>query len=268
LKPSGSQRALTGAWSGAGTVNLTHTGSNLLTLGGSMANFAGDLSFGASTGSVRLYGNTGSAATAFDLGSSTATLFTRNGGSSFNLGSLTGASGTTLSGASSTTAVTTYTIGALGTSTTFSGRLTNGGQGVTALTKTGSGTLVLTGNSTHSGATNINQGKLELLGNFGATPVTVAADASLTGTGTMGGTLATTAGGIISPGASEGAAAGILTAASLNLDSPTLEFDLSSDPTTGNDRIAVPNNGPVTLAGTPAFPSISPTTSSRPAPTN
>jgi autotransporter-associated beta strand protein len=250
--PSGS-RTMNGAWSGSGTINLTNTGSNLLTLGGSMANFSGDLSFGASTGNVRLYGNAGSASAAFDLGASTATLFTRNGGTSFNLGSLTGASGTTLSGASSTTTLTTYTIGALDTSTTFHGRITNGGQGATALTKTGSGTLTLTGNSTHSGATNINQGSLELLGNFGSSPVNVAADATLTGAGTMGGTLATTAGGIISPGAGEGAAAGTLTAASLNLDSPTLVFDLSSDPATGNDRIVVSNNGAVTLAGTIHF---------------
>jgi autotransporter-associated beta strand protein len=244
---------MNGAWSGSGTINITNTGSNLLTLGGSMANFSGDLSLGTSTGSVRLYGNTGSATTAFDLGSSTVTLFTRNGGTSFNLGSLTGASGTTLSGASSTTTVTTYTIGALGTSTTFNGRITDGGQGATALTKTGSGTLTLTGNSTHSGATNINQGSLELLGTFGTSPVAVAADATLTGTGTMGGTLTTAAGAILSPGADNGSAAGTLTAASLNLDSPRLLFDLSSNPTTGNDRIAVSNNGAVTLAGTIHF---------------
>lgn len=250
INPSGS-RNMSGAWSGAGTINLTNTGSNLLTLGGSMANFSGDLSLGASTGLVRLYGNTGSANTAFNLGSSTVTLFTRNGGSSFNLGSLTGSGGTTLSGASSATTLTTYTIGALDTSTTFHGRITDGGQGDTAITKTGSGTLTLTGNSTHSGATKINQGKLELLGSLGTTTVTIAANAGLTGTGSMGGTLATTAGGIISPGASEGATAGTLTAASLNLVSPTLVFDLSSDPNTGNDRIHV--SGDVMLTGNQSF---------------
>ncbi len=252
VNPSGS-RTMNGAWSGAGTINLANTGSSMLTLGGSMANFAGDLSLGASTGSIRFYGNTGSAATAFDLGSSTATLFTRNGGSSFNLGALTGASGTTLSGASSTTTVTTYTVGALGSSTLFAGRITNGGQGATALTKTGAGTLTLTGNSTHSGATAINVGALALLGNFGTSPVTVAANATLTGSGTLGGSLATAAGAIISPGADNGASAGTLTAASLNLLSPALEFDLSSDPSAGNDRIVISNNGPVILSGPQNF---------------
>ena len=252
VNPSGS-RTLNGTWSGAGTINIANMGSNLLTLGGSMANFVGDLLFGASTGSIRLYGNTGSAAAALDLGSSTATLFTRNGGSSFSFGSLAGASGTTLSGASSATTVTTYMIGALDTSTLFAGRITNGGQGLTALTKTGSGTLTLTGNSTHSGATQINSGSLALLGTFGTSPVNVAAGAILTGTGTMGGSLTTAAGAIISPGANSGASAGTLTSASLNLVSPTLEFDLSSDPSAGNDRIVVSNNGAVTLAGTLNF---------------
>lgn len=252
VNPSGG-RTMNGAWSGSGTINLTNTGSNLLTLGGSMANFTGDVSFGASTGSVRLYGNTGSANTAFNLGTATVLLFTRNGGSPFNLGSLTGASGTTLSGASSTTTVTNYFIGVLGTSTTFAGRIIDGGQGLTALTKTGSGTLTLTGNSTHSGPTAVNDGSLELLGTFGTSPVTVAANATLSGTGAMGGSLATAAGGIISPGASDGTAAGTLTAATLNLVSPTLEFDLSSAPATGNDRITVSNNGTVALAGTLNF---------------
>lgn len=250
LKPS-SSRTMNGTWSGSGTINLTHTGSNLLTLGGSMANFGGNLSLGTSTGSIRLYGNTGSAATAFDLGSSTATLFTRNGGSSFTLGSLAGASGTTLSGASSTATVTTYTVGALDTSTTFSGKISNGGQGATALTKIGAGTLTLAGNSTHSGPTHINSGSLALLGNLDNSPVNVAANAILTGIGTLGGSLTTSAAAIISPGVDNGSAAGTLTVAALALTSPTLHFDLSNNPNSGNDRIQC--TGPITLTGTQNF---------------
>lgn len=245
LSPSGS-RTLNGAWSGSGSIQITNTGSNLLTLGGGMTGFSGDVSLGTSTGSVRLNGNAGSSGAAFDLGSSTASLFTRNGGS-IQLGSLAGASGTNLSGASSAATVTTYNIGALETSTTYHGRISNGGQGVTALTKTGSRTLTLTGNSTHSGATAVNSGTLALLGNFGSSPVNVAANATLSGTGTMGGTLTTATGAILSPGADQGAAAGTLTAGSLALNSPTLHFDLSDDPAVGNDRLQATGN--ITLTG-------------------
>lgn len=250
LIPSGS-RTYNGAWSGTGTIQINNSGNNLLSLVGSMSNFQGNVNFATSTGSARFYGNTGSASAAFDLGSGTLTLFTRNGGATFNLGSLTGASGTTLSGASSTTTVTTYTIGALGTSTTFDGRFTNGGQGATAITKIGSGTLTLKGNSTHTGSTVINAGEVALLGSFGSSPVSIAAGATLTGTGSLGGSLSVSAGAILSPGADNGDAAGTLTANSLTLTAPTLRFDLSSNPSSGNDRIQV--NGALNLSGNQSF---------------
>ena len=208
LNPSGNPRAMNGAWSGSGSINITNTGTNLLTLGGGMSTFAGDLSLGSSTGSVRLYGNTGSATTAFDLGSSTVTLHTRNGGTTINLGSLTGGTGTKLSGASSVAGTTIFSVGATNASTTFAGSITNGSLGITAptaLAKTGTGTFTLTGNSSHTGPAAINNGSLELLGTFGTSPVTVGANAVLSGTGTLGGSLTTAAGGVISPGANNGA---------------------------------------------------------------
>jgi autotransporter-associated beta strand protein len=249
INPS-SSRTMNGTWSGAGTINLTNTGSNLLTLGGSMANFTGELSLGTSTGSIRLNGNTGSASTAFDLGTSSVTLHTRNGNTTVNLGSLTGGSHTKISGASSGTGNTTFSVGATNASTVFAGSITNGSLGITAptaLTKTGNGTLTLTGNSTHSGTTNINSGSLALLGSFTTSPINIAANATLTGTGTTAGSITTAANAIISPGNDNGIATGTITAASLNLTSPTLRFDLSNNPTTGNDRILTP--GPINLSG-------------------
>jgi len=250
INPTGS-RTMNGTWSGSGTINLTNTGSSLLTLGGGMSTFSGAVNFGTSTGSARFSGNAGSASTAFDLGTSSFSLFSRNGGS-FQLGSLTGGPNSSLSGTSSTSVVSTYNIGALDASTTFHGRISNGGQAATAITKIGSGTLTLThANSTFSGPTNINVGSLSLLGNLTTSPVTIAADATLSGTGTIGGSLTTVAGAIISPGDSNGSAAGTFTAASLNLVSPTLRFDLSNNPAAGNDRLHV--TGPATLSGNLTF---------------
>ena len=59
------------------------------------------------------------------------------------------------------TGASTLTVGNGDGSSTFSGTIQNT-AGVIALTKTGSGTLVLSGSSTYSGATTINGGTLKL----------------------------------------------------------------------------------------------------------
>jgi autotransporter-associated beta strand protein len=248
LKPS-SNRTLNGAWSGSGSLAITNTGTSLLTLGGGMTGFSGNVSFANSTGSVRLYGNAGSASAAFDLGTGSVRLFSRNGGS-FALGALSGGPNTSLSGTDSTTNVSTYTVGALGDSTTFAGRITNGGQAAAALVKTGSGSLTLSGNNTYTGNTSVSGGTLHVLGTLTASPVSVSANATLSGDTILGGTLTATTNAILSPGASPNTA-GTLSAASLSLTSPVLRFDLSSNPASGNDRLTT--IGAITLTGTQSF---------------
>ncbi len=252
LNPTGS-RNLSGSWTGSGTIQINNTGTSLLTLQGNTSAFSGNVDFASSAGSARLFGSLGSANAAFDLGLGNLRLYTRNGGSGFQFGSLAGGPNTSLSGADSATTLTTYTIGAISTSTTFAGRFTNGGQGATAITKTGSGTFTLTGNSTHSGTTQISQGTLELLGSTGASPFQITAGARLSGNGSIGASLTAAAGSVIAPGANDGNSAGTLTVGSLQLNSPTLAFDLSSNPTAVNDRIAIANNGNATLTGTIHF---------------
>jgi autotransporter-associated beta strand protein len=85
----------------------------------------------------------------------------------------------------------------------ISGNLTNtaAGQGII---KSGDGTLELTGTNTYTGPTSVNAGALLVNGNNSAATgaVTVAAGATLGGTGTIGGL--TTIDGVHAPGASPG----------------------------------------------------------------
>jgi autotransporter-associated beta strand protein len=55
------------------------------------------------------------------------------------------------------------------------------------LTKTGAGTMVLSGNSTYTGSTAVSQGRLVVAGSIGSSPVSVSGGASLGGTGSIGG---------------------------------------------------------------------------------
>jgi autotransporter-associated beta strand protein len=159
------------AISGSGI--LTLEANNVFDLEGSMASFSGTVHI-TGTNNVRFNGSLGSSAATFDLG--TRTLQARSGGT-YNLGALTGQAGSFLN-ITGTPSSVTFSIGANGASTTFSGAITNG-TGTTAVTKTGSGTLTLAGSNTHTGATTVSAGSLVVAGALGATAVTVNSDATI-----------------------------------------------------------------------------------------
>ena len=72
----------------------------------------------------------------------------------------------------------------------YQGSIQNGAGGTTALTKTGTGTITLSGSNSYTGATNINVGKLIVNGNIStSTLTTVAIGATLGGSGTVGKTI-------------------------------------------------------------------------------
>ena len=200
---------LSGAWSGSGnfTLNSGISSGRTLTIGGNMSAYSGTVSFGGNAGTVRLdnsTGNTGSSGAIFDLGTSTLTMNTRNGGSTMNIGGLTGGASTTLTGRSGTSGsgATTYSIGDANTGTTFSGKITDGAT-ATAVTKVGTAKLTLAGANTYSGVTTISGGILQVDGSLaGAGAVTVGASGKLMGIGTINGL--TTVNGEIAPGDSIG----------------------------------------------------------------
>ncbi len=76
------------------------------------------------------------------------------------LGALSGSGGTVTN--EDTGSLATLTLGGLNTTTSFSGTILDG-SGTTALTKTGSGTLVLSGTDSYRGETTVLHGKLSIL---------------------------------------------------------------------------------------------------------
>ena len=246
-----SNQRLSGAISGSGDWNVNANGGTL-SIGGSVSGFTGTMTM-VSGGTFRWYGGTGSSSANFDLGSNGATMFARDGGT-ITLGSLTGGASTFLKGAGSSAVATTYVIGGKNLSTTFAGQITNGtfvGSPITtALVKTGSGTLTLSGTNYHSGATTISNGTLIVNGVINNSAVTAVSAGTLTGTGYIGGLVGVNTGGKFSPGNS---GPGTFTlSGGLTLNGGTVNFDLANVTTLGggvNDLISL-SGGALTFSGT------------------
>ncbi|MDR2981222.1 MAG: autotransporter domain-containing protein, partial [Puniceicoccales bacterium] len=132
---------------GAGTVTLTGSGTGF---SGSMQHTQGTLSLGAIDHSQAKYTLTGTGTT-LDISAI--------GDQTIKIGQLTGEAGTILQ--TSTTGTKTFEIGALNTDSIFAGTIQDNADFV-ALTKVGTGTLVLTGQNTNTGKTHVQAGTLQI----------------------------------------------------------------------------------------------------------
>jgi fibronectin-binding autotransporter adhesin len=225
--------------SGGGTV--TFSGANT---------YSGTTTIGNGTTGVTLKG---AANYTFSLNSATtvnANAMLDLGGFNQAIGSLAGAGKVTNSGVSNAA----LTAGGNNSSTTFSGVIQDG-TNTTALTKTGNGTLVLSGTSSYTGATTVSGGVLDVEGSLGHTAVTVGSGATLEGNGSIAGSVTIAGGGTLMPGD----APGTITVGPLTLNAGSnLSYQLGTPNVVGgptNDLTIV--NGALTINGGTLFVSNS-----------
>ena len=228
--------------SGSGPLTLNFS-SKQITIGGSWAGYSGTLDTGTSSGTLRINDSRSLDYSQATVSLGNATLKHHlNNAQSMSFSALNGNTASFLSGGDTDYAVTdTYTIGALNKDSMFSGTIVNGyGLGrKLAITKTGSGTLTLGGDSTYTGATAVNAGGLMVNGSLGATATTIAPGATLAGAGSIGGQVTLQSGAFVAPGISPGALGQLTAAAGFSATASTFVLNLSSSPGATNDKIMV-----------------------------
>lgn len=162
LDMAGNNTTFSGAISGSGGLTLSNSGfASTLTLSGNNSLFTGTFTAGNGNALNFTSANSGSADAAWVFNDANVDRVRINiaGGGTLHFGALSG-SGQIQNDTASTSS--TLSVGALGTSTTFSGTIKDNGTGTLGLTKTGSGTLTLTGANAYSGLTSVNAGTLAL----------------------------------------------------------------------------------------------------------
>ena len=142
---------------------------------------------------------------------------------------------------------TTNASGGTFTVSTAIQNTTSTGGGAVGLTKLGTGTLVLGGANTYTGATAVSAGTLYISGSTGSSAITVASGAALGGTGTANGAVTINGGGAINlvDGSIGSLKVGSLT---LGTGSTALSFDIGSGATNNLDSIT--DLGALTTNGT------------------
>ncbi len=148
-----------------------------------------------------------------------------------SLTSLTGSGQVLLGGAAGTLDVNQ----AAATSSTYAGDISGDGS----LTKSGAGEFILSGNSSFTGFTTVQDGSLKVEGDLKTTEVIVTAGAVLAGSGSIDAKVTVKSGGVLAPGSSPGfISTGDLTLAAgstldLEIDGTTAGFEYDQIQVTG-----------------------------------
>jgi autotransporter-associated beta strand protein len=185
LDMAGNNTALSGNLSGSAALTLNNSGNaSTLALSGNNSGYSGTITVNNGNAVSFNSANAGgaNAAWVFNDAAGDRVRINIGGTNTINFGSISGSGQIQNDTASS---LTTLSVGALNTSTTFGGTIKDNGTGILALVKTGAGTLALTGASTYSGGTTINNGTIGFASangansNLGTGSVTVNAGAIL-----------------------------------------------------------------------------------------
>ncbi|MCA9016085.1 MAG: cadherin domain-containing protein, partial [Planctomycetaceae bacterium] len=108
---------------------------------------------------------------------------------------------------------------AAATSSTYSGSISGDGS----LTKTGAGEFILSGNSSFTGSTTVQDGSLKVEGSLKTSEVTVSSGAVLAGSGSIDAPVTVSNGGVLAPGSSPG----FISTGDLTLDAgSTLDIEI------------------------------------------
>lgn len=194
---AGARCEYNGTLTGAGTLNWTSDFIRAY-INGNWSGFTGKLNITKNTANSTyedkfiVNNSAGFPNAAVHLGSSGLIMCYKNGTSdngttTIKVGMLTGVAGSVYHNAG-------LEVGSLNTSGTYSGIFT----GVTSVKKVGTGLWILSGENTNTGATNVNEGTMTVMGKLGTGTLSIANGALVNLNGTAGGAAVIAAGGTLS----------------------------------------------------------------------
>jgi autotransporter-associated beta strand protein len=150
---------MSGPWTGDGSLAIIPTLSPSFRLSGDLSGFTGKLIL--NVANADLANPKGYAGMAICLRGGILG-YTGAGTNTVALGSLESSNAAVVFGNQSGTGTVTFRIGSRNTAATFAGSITDTGDSITAITKTGSGTWTLSGSNSYSGGTTVESGGLTL----------------------------------------------------------------------------------------------------------